>query len=59
MTTPQKYWLTVVIGWAAPLALACTGNMAWAMGAVAIAWWHGYHAARLEAVMALERRSGP
>lgn len=50
MTTRHKYILTVLIGWIVPLTLAllCGNTMAMAGAAVAIAWWHGYMAARLE-----------
>lgn len=50
MTLWHKYILTVLIGWIVPLILAllCGNAMAMAAAAVAIAWWHGYLAARLE-----------
>ena len=57
MTSRQKYVLVVVVGWAVPMGcvLVEDGAISIALAAVAIAWWHGYAAARLEAKIEREK----
>jgi len=51
MTSKQKFVSIVLIGWLVPATLLFVQGNALPLGgvAVAIAWWHGYMAAKLEA----------
>lgn len=59
MQTRTKLWSVALIGWAVPGALivASRSAMTFALAAVAIAWWHGYMAAKLEAKLQWERET--
>jgi len=58
MTAQQRYVLVVVLGWVIPFACVLLGHQFLAFAAVAIAWWHGYVAAKLEAKLASAKQVG-
>lgn len=59
MTTHQKYVLVDFVGRFLPIVCVLLGHRALAFAAVAIAWWHGYMAARLELRVASEKQQTP
>ncbi len=59
MSTKQKFLFVVLAGWIVPIACILAGKGALSLSlvavAIAIAWWHGYMAARIEHKLAVEK----